>query len=132
MYSISIIFVLFQGGVMKNRKIKMANIAVLIICLLFLSIPASFIYTRFCLDKYEMKDNTIKFKNNVYIRKDSISDSDQEGLGKAIGIGVYGKRTITDLIWPFWVMEYKGDKEHNRIFVRGLMDVGSVYTKVPK
>jgi hypothetical protein len=34
-----------------------------------------------------------------------------------------------DYIFPFWVMEYENDKEHNRIFVRGFMDLGGVYEK---
>lgn len=112
----------------KNKSM-LRRIIMVGILLLILYIPTWFVYTRFFLDKYEMKDNTLKLNNIVYVRKDSFSDTDDDNLGKAIGVGVYGKRKIADLIWPFWVMEYKNDKEHNRIFVRGLMDVGSVYEK---
>jgi hypothetical protein len=108
---------------------KIWKIALFIIVLLILYIPACFIYTRFCLPQYKMDDNTLTYKENVYIRKDSLPNIDTENLGKTIGIAIYGKRTLTDYIWPFWVSEYKDDKEHNRIFVRGLMDLGSEYEK---
>lgn len=103
--------------------------ALIILSLLILSIPTYFVYTRFCLDKYEMKGETLTLNNSRYVRSNSFSPADGENLGKTIGIAVYGKRTLTDYIWPFWVMEYKNDKDHDRIFVRGLMDVGSVYMK---
>jgi hypothetical protein len=73
--------------------------------------------------------NALMYKNNVYIRRDSGLNSDTNNLGKTIGIAVYEKKGLADYIWPFWVNEYKDDKEHNRIFVRGLMDLGSVYEK---
>ena len=60
---------------------------------------------------------TLIIENSIYTRSDSISISDEENLGKKIGIAIEGKRTITDYIWPLWVMEYKNDKEHNSIFV---------------
>lgn len=110
---------------MKARKI------VLIIVILFvLSIPSYFIYTRFCLSQYKMSGNTLIFRNTIYVLKNSFSAADEEGLGKTLGIAVGEKRTITDYIWPFWVMEYKNDKEYKRIFVRGLMGSGGVYESV--
>lgn len=101
------------------------------VILLILSIPAFFIYTRFCLDKFEMNDNgnTLIINNIIYNRSNSLSASDEENLGKTIGIAIEGKRVLSDYIWPFWVIEYKNDKEHNRIFVRGLMGSGGVYIK---
>jgi len=106
-----------------------------IIVILFVgSILGFFIYTRFCLDKFQMNENgkTLIIMNNTYTRSDFISISDEENLGKTLGIAEEGKRTITDYIWPFWVMEYKNDKDHNRIFVRGLMGSGGVYIKNSK
>jgi hypothetical protein len=50
-------------------------------------------------------------------------------IGKTIGIGVFPRRTFADLIWPVWIMEYDGDTARDRIFVRGLMDVGTVYVR---
>jgi hypothetical protein len=76
-----------------------------------------------------MQGNTITFKSSTYVQNEIFSVTDRENLGKTIGIAVEGKRTLSDYIWPFWVMEYKNDKEHNRIFVQGLMDAGSVYNK---
>src|SRR5689334_11823242 len=105
------------------------KIGLIIGILLILCIPAFFVYTRFCLDLYKMDGNTLTFKNNIYIRSDTLSGSDEQNLGKTIGIAVEGKRTITDYIWPYWVLEYKNDEGHNRIFVRRLMDLGSVYKK---
>jgi len=111
---------------------RIQKIGLIIIVLFVLCIPTFFVYTRFCLDKYEMNGNTLTFKNSMYVRNDFSSASDEENLGQTIGIGINGKRTITDYIWPFWVIEYKNNKEHNRIFVRGLMDLGSVYEKNSK
>lgn len=112
----------------RTKKVSLFIIASIILFSI-LYIPGWFIYTRFCLDQYEMKDNILKFEDIVYVREDSFNTSDDQNLGKTIGIGVYGKRSIADLIWPYWIYEYKDDKEHKRIFVRGLMDVGSVYEK---
>lgn len=113
---------------MKDLKISL----VIIITLLALSIPSWFVYTRFCLPQYKMDTDKLTYKNNIYIMQDHWSISDEENLGKTIGIGVDIKRTLSDLIWPFWVIEYKNDKEHSRVFVRGLMDSGGVYIKESK
>ena len=75
---------------------------------------------------------TLIIENSIYTRSDFIASSDEENLGKTIGIAIEGKRIITDYIWPFWVIEYKNDKDHNRIFVRGLMGSGGVYIKDSK
>lgn len=100
------------------------------ITLLFLIVLTWFVYTRFCLPKYEMQsDDIIIYKNNTYVLTNSISDEATEHLGKTIGIAVRGERSITDYIWPNWVIEYTNDKAHKRIFVRGLMDTGFVYEK---
>lgn len=105
----------------------------LIIIIIFVSsIPIFFVYTRFCLDKYEMRGDTLIFKNSIYVRNDFFFASDEENLEKTIGIAIDGNRTISDYIWPFWVVEYKNDNEHNRIFVRGLMGSGGVYKKNSK
>lgn len=111
---------------------KVWKIGLIIAILIVLGFSTWFVYTRSFLDKYKMNGNTLTFKNSIYIRIDSSSASEEETLGKAIGIAIEGKRTISDYIWPFWVMEFKNDKEHNRIFVRGLMDLGSVYKKDSK
>jgi len=108
---------------------KIGKIVLIVIVLFILYIPAWFTYTRFYLPQYKMDGNTLTYKENIYIRKDSFSASDTENVGKIIGIAIYGKRELADYIWPFWVREYKDDKEHNRIFVRGLMDLGTVYEK---
>lgn len=110
---------------------KIGKVAFIIVILLILSVPGYFLYTRFCIDKFEMSNNgkTLMIYSNIYTRSDLLSISDEENLGKTIGIAMEGKRTITDYIWPFWVMEYKNDEEHNRIFVRGLMNSGGVYIK---
>jgi hypothetical protein len=108
---------------------KLKKILLIVVVLIILYIPGWFIYTRFCLPHYKMNDNTITYKQDVYIRNDSISSFDIKNVGKTIGIGIYKKRSLADYIWPFWISEFKDDNEHNRIFVRGLMDLGSVYEK---
>lgn len=45
-----------------------------------------------------MNGNTLTYKNYSYIRKDSLSDSDDEDLGKTIGIDIEDQRSITDYI----------------------------------
>lgn len=114
---------------------KIRKIVLLIIVLLILFIPAGFfIYDRFCLPQYIINDNTLTYKENIYISKDGLSDTDTENIGKTIGIAVYAnkKRELKDYIWPVWVKEYKNDKEHNHIFVIGLMDLGDTYEKNKK
>lgn len=113
---------------------KIGKVISIIVILCALSISGFFIYTRFCLDKFEMSENgkTLIIKNSTYTRSESMFISDEKNLEKTIGIAIEGKRTITDYIWPFWVMEYKNNKEHSRIFVRGLMGSGGVYIKDSK
>jgi hypothetical protein len=120
--------------IFRGNKMKIGKVILIILILFALSIPGFFVYTRFCLDKFEMSGNgkNLIIKNSMYTRSDYMSVSDEENLGKTIGIAVEGKRTITDYIWPFWVMEYNNDKKHNRIFVRGLMGSGGVYIKDSK
>jgi hypothetical protein len=108
---------------------KILKIGLAIIILFIMSISAYFIYTRFFLSIYKMDGNILKFNGSTYICQDFSSASDEENLGKTIGIAVQGKRSIADYIWPFWVIEYNNDKEHNRIFIRGLMGSGGVYKK---
>ena len=105
------------------------RIFVLIALIVVLSVPAWFVYTRFLTDQYHMQGSTLSFNNTLYSRKELWEPSDEQNLGNVIGIAVEGPRTITDLIWPQWVMEYQNDPDHNRVFVRGLMDLGAVYTK---
>lgn len=110
---------------------KVIKIGLIIFVVVVLSIiPSWFVYTRFCLDKYLMKDNTLSFENSTYICNEYWSPTDDVNLGKTIGIGVGERRTITDLIWPFWVMEYKDDTEHNSLYISGLMGSGGKYNKV--
>ena len=111
---------------MRIWKIGLVIIIVLVLC-----IPTFFIYTRFGLDTYEMNGNTLKFRNSLYVLDELMSPyQDGKDLGKTIGIAVEGERTMTDYIWPFWIIEFKNDKEHQRIFVNGLMGSGGVYKKV--
>lgn len=109
---------------MKAWKICASVVILFIIIVLFY-----FLETRIWIDKYELQGDTLVFENNHYIRKSTLSESDTDNLGKTIGIAVLRKRTITDYIWPNWIFEYKDDKEHHHIFVRGLMDLGSTYIK---
>jgi hypothetical protein len=83
------------------------------------------------LEKFEMKENgsILIINNTLYTPSNNWTATDNEGLGKTIGIAVEGKRNFSDLIWPFWVVEYENDKEHNRIFINGLMGSGGVYYK---
>lgn len=97
-----------------------------------LGILLYFLNTRVWIEKYTLMGDTLRFENNVYISKGANSESDTDNLGETIGIAVSGKRTVADYIWPVWIYEYKDDKEHNRIFVRGLMDLGSAYIKQSK
>lgn len=108
------------------------RIFIAIIILFVLSITLYFIYTRFCLPKYKTNGNTLTYKNYVYVVQDFRSAIDEENLDKTIGVGVGEKRTLTDLIWPFWVIEYKNDKEDNSLFLSGLMGSGGKYNKVSK
>ncbi|OPX83533.1 MAG: hypothetical protein A4E53_04618 [Pelotomaculum sp. PtaB.Bin104] len=112
---------------------KYIKISLIIVILVFvLSIPTWFIYTRFCLPVYKMEGELIFYKNDKYVMQNHSSISDEENLGNTVGIGVGKERTLTDLIWPYWVIEYKNDKEHERLFLRGLMGSGGPYTKVSK
>lgn len=111
---------------------KIMRIGLVTFILFILSVLLWFTYTRFCLPTYIMEGDTLTYKNNVYHIKDYWSASEEENLGKTIGIGVPAKRELTDLIWPFWVIEYKNDREHNSLFVRGLMGSGGPYRKVSK
>ena len=101
----------------------------LLVILLILGGVFYILDTRIWIDKYEMNGDTLVFANNVYISKNSLSESDTSNLGKKIGIAINRKMTITDYIWPDWVIEYKSDKNHNYILVRGLIDLGNVYIK---
>ena len=76
-----------------------------------------------------MKENKIIFNEIVYVREDSLSNSDVENLGKTIGIAFEIEKSVKDYIFPYWVKEYKNDKGHNRIFVRSFMDLGTVYER---
>jgi hypothetical protein len=109
---------------MKAWKICVSILFILILIVLFY-----FLDTRIWIDKYKMKGDTLVFENNHYIRQSTLSESEVNNLGKTIGIAVFRKRVMTDYIWPTWIIEYKDDKEHNHIFVRGLMDLGSTFIK---
>jgi hypothetical protein len=113
---------------------KPKRIGLCVLILIVLSALLWFIWTRFCVPAYELKENgkILSTGNSVYIRNDFISASDEEGIGRTIGIAIEGKREITDYITPYWVMEYNNDKEHTRIFVRGFMDSGGVYRIIEK
>jgi hypothetical protein len=110
---------------MKPKKIIILIVALIISIGVFY-----FLDTRIWINTYEIKDETLLFESNDYFRKDSLSESDSNNLGQKIGIAVNGKRSLTDYIWPNWIFEYKDDKNHNHVFVKGgLMEMGSVYTK---
>ncbi len=94
-----------------------------------LLIPGWFVYTRFLLPQYQVQGNTLTLQESIYMQKQIFEPSDAENVGNTIGIATDGARTITDLIWPTWVSEYRNDPDHNRIFVQGLMDVGVTYNK---
>jgi hypothetical protein len=122
---------------MRTLKIAGWKIVLTIFILCILSVLAWFVYTRFCLDIYQLNYGnydgdraTLTLRGVTFVENEGWTGSDTENIGKTIGIAVYKKREFADYIWPIWVIEYKGDKEHNRIFVRGLMDVGNAYTKV--
>lgn len=103
-----------------------ASIAVLLVLIALFY----FLDTRIWIDKYKVEGDTLVFGDDHYILQNTLSESDTDNLGQNIGIAVSSEREITDYIWPTWVVAYKDDKEHNRIFVRGLMDLGSVYIKI--
>ncbi|MGO4106362.1 hypothetical protein [Paenibacillus sp. YAF4_2] len=107
---------------MKRWKIWLSVVSLILVVALFYVLD-----TRFWVDKYEIRGDTIVFENTHYVYENSDSDK----LGKLIGIAYFEgrKRGINDYIWPEWVYGYKGDKEHKRIFVRGLMDLGDTYIK---
>lgn len=77
---------------------KILRISLVIMIIFVLSISSWFIYTRFCYPKYIMDGNTLTYKDNKYLLKDSWSESDEENLGEIIGIGVEGNRSLTDFI----------------------------------
>ncbi|SHH75304.1 hypothetical protein SAMN02745823_00859 [Sporobacter termitidis DSM 10068] len=126
---------------MKRPKRTVKFAVLLVLALLILAPAGWFTYTRFCVDRYaiSMDWETITFKGETYIPKKEQYETDADlqaalgymnsHVGKNIGIGVFPKRSFTDLIWPVWISEYDGDKSHGEIFVRGLMDVGSVYVR---
>ncbi len=109
-------------------KIKKIGLAIFILLIMY--IPVWFIYTRFCLDKYEIEGLTLKRQSVVYVYKNSFFENDEQNIGRTIGIAFEGEKTWQDFVFPYWVMEYKNDKEHNLVFVRGLMDLGGIYEKV--
>lgn len=111
---------------------KFRKIGIILIILFVLSIPSWFIYTRFLLPQYVMSGNTLNFRNAIYVRSDSISASDEENLGSTIGIGVKGKRKLDDFIWPFWIKEYKNDKQFNTLYISGLKGSGGIYRNISK
>jgi hypothetical protein len=107
--------------------------------LLVLAAVVWFFATRFWVDQYAITPDweTIAFKGATYVPQTETYASEAElqqaleymnaHVGRYIGVAVFPERSLTDLIWPVWVMEYDGDKQNQKIFVRGLMDVGSVY-----
>ena len=62
------------------------KLIIVFIVLLVLCIPAFFMYTRFCLEIYKIKDNTVILKNNIYVQSGGLSITDEKNLGKTIGI----------------------------------------------
>lgn len=103
------------------------RVAVLVFVALMLSVPAYMVYTRFCLPQYRFEGETLVYRGTVYVPDWDAEPVSYDDVGRVNGIGVPPKRTIADLIWPFWVMEYGGDRAHRVIFVRGLMDIGTFY-----
>lgn len=109
----------------RNKRIIFGLLGLFIV----LGICLYILKTRIWIDQYEQVGDTLVFANHVYVRTNGISDSDTKNVGKTIGIVHDGKRTLSDYLWPTWVMEYKDDQAHHRVFVRGFMDMGSVYNK---
>lgn len=108
----------------SSKKLISIFIGVLLLCIL-----TFFIYTRFFLDAYVLKVDKLILNNNIYIQSGIVSINDEKNLGKTIGIATKGERTITDLIFPTWVIEFKNDSDHNHLMVKGLMDLGTIYIK---
>ncbi len=108
---------------------KLGKIFAILFLLLVLSIPGFFVYTRFLLEQYHGQADRLTSNTGVYVRTASLTPPDEKNIGSTIGIAIYGERTITDLIWPYWVMEFQDDKDHNCVFVQGLMDLGQAYCK---
>lgn len=113
--------------------IKASKILSIALILFVVTIVGSFIYTRFLINKYYFSSerNSMTFNGITYVGQNSLSETDTKNIGKIIGIAVPDKRTFTDYIWPFWIREYKDHssyRDHYKIFVRGLMDLGRVYT----
>jgi hypothetical protein len=75
---------------------RIRKIVFVIFILLVMSLITFFIYTRFYLNIYELKDNgnILIIKNSIYNRSNSVTISDEENLGKTLGIAIEGKRTI--------------------------------------
>jgi hypothetical protein len=116
---------------LPEKNMKLLKKALLLIPLLMVAgVLMWFLYTRFCLPLYAIDGITLTYRHDTYVMEEHGSVTDEENLGDTIGIGVGKERTISDLIWPFWVLEYKGDKEHNSLFLRGLMGSGGKYTRV--
>lgn len=127
---------------MKRSLRVFRNIIIVVIAVLILIPTVWFVGTRFFVDQYQISYDwdTIAFGNDTYFRQNQVYNSDAEAqialddmtghIGKNIGIAVFPKRSFVDLIWPVWIMEYGDDTSHDQIFVRGLMDVGSIYVKV--
>jgi hypothetical protein len=123
------------------KKIKRVVVTVILLAVL---VPAGwFFVTRFCMARYAISPDwaSITFHGDTYTPLETTCNSFEEGqaalldtnrrTGKTIGIGVFPQRTFDDLIWPVWIMECDGDTARDRIFVRGLMDAGTVYGKAP-
>jgi hypothetical protein len=128
-----------------TRSKKVVKIVLIIVVALLVLIPSGwFVGTRFCVDRYvlSMDWETITFKDDIYTPLEEKYASEAElqqsletmnaSIGKNIGIAVPPRRSLADLVWPVWVMEYDGDRTHQKIFIRGLMDVGRVYEIKPR
>ncbi|KAA9003932.1 hypothetical protein F4V43_10965 [Paenibacillus spiritus] len=85
------------------------------------------VHTRTGPDRYEKKGNLLWRDGRVYRLVDVVEDSERKSIGNTVGIAVEGRRTWTDWVFPTWIMEFKQDPGHERLFVRGLMDNGAVY-----
>ncbi len=108
---------------------KLFRLIAVLVLLAVLSVPGFFIYTRFLIDQYQIQGDTLSLNNTVYVREQPSGLVDEASLGNTVGIAIDGTRTVTDYIWPNWVIEFKNDPQHNHIFVRGLMDLGAAYYK---
>lgn len=71
---------------------------------------------------------SLYFGGATYTRDNTLPTYTEQDVGRVVAIGEEGRRTLTDFIWPNWIMEFKNDKGHEHLLLRGLM-YECTYTK---